>query len=126
MSAGSDVVVTGRIGKGSFEIIRELTNDAIMLAIEKTKTEAIQYEMQAGSPVPKDTGRLRSSFIISIVSQTIAMKWSAIDPAGKGYDYADIVDQRQPYSQKLLEWVKQRLHANLIAQLKILFAGVTI
>lgn len=121
----SDVVVIGRIGKGNFEIIKELTHQGVRLAIEKTKTEAIEYEMGGSSPVAIDTGRLRSSFIISIVSQTIAMRWSAIKP-GESFDYAGIVNIRQPYGQKMKEWVKRRLHANLIAQLKILFAGVTI
>ena len=96
----SDVVAVARIGKGNMEIIRELTIEAVREALERTRAEAVAYEQGGASPVPIDTGRLRSSFIISIVSQTIAMRWSAIKP-GDDFDYAGIVNQRQPYSERM-------------------------
>ena len=118
------VVVTARIGKGNMEIIKELTTDAVRLALEQTKADAIAYEQGGASPVPIDTGLLRSSFMISIVSQTIAMKWSAIRPADKNqFDYAGVQDAKHNYSGKMKEWVKRKLHENLISMLKMVFAG---
>ena len=91
MSTGADVVVQVRFDRESIEAVKQMTQAAIMAAIERVKARLSAYAMSGQSNVPVRTGRLRASFDVASTPRSLVFKWSAIDPKS-GYDYAKIQD----------------------------------
>lgn len=89
-----EVVAVTRMGPDSMDIIRQLTREAVALALGRAKGRIEQLQASDASQVPIDTGLLRSSFMISFTPAHIAMKWSALSPTG--FDYARVQDEGRP------------------------------
>ncbi len=114
----------GRVPTSAKEIMSQLIRTSITQAQYRAKERLLAWQMATGSPTPIDTGLLRSSFNVVIMDRTIVGKWSAIRPADpRQFDYAAIVNQRQPYSEQVKEKAKQILVEELIRELKTLYSG---
>ena len=124
MSAGAPVDVQMRFTEPAVALLQNLTEEAIRNAIQRTIARITNYAKSALSPVPIDTGRLRSSFDIGSTPRSIVFRWSAIDPR-TGFDYAKVQDEGRAnmvgkfYSDVVKMyarmWLVEELRAELMA-----------
>jgi hypothetical protein len=119
MSSGAEVVKVIRFDRESVKALKQLTEEAIRMAIEMATADISQYAMFDTGAVPVDTGRLKASFDIAFTPRHIAMKWSAIKPTDpRQFDYADHVDKTHSthsgYSKDIAFYAKEALRKALL------------
>ena len=110
-----------RFTRAAAAMLRLLTEQAIMRAIDNTVARLTELAKGSVSPVPIDTGLLRSSLAAAASPRSIIMHWSAISP--HGYDYAKVQDVGRPnmvgkfYSEVMRAYAKMWLVEELQKEL---------
>lgn len=89
---GSPVNIQIRPQKGAIPILKQLTEEAILRALDRTVARLAEEAEGMGSRVPIRTGALRYGVVLAASPRTIIMNWSATDPRS-GYDYAKVQDE---------------------------------
>ena len=87
----SRVDIQMRFTREAIALLIQLTEQAVVNAIERVKARLRAFEQSVVSPVPIKTGRLQRSFDIGSTPRSIVMSWTAVDPSS-GYNYALVQD----------------------------------
>ena len=118
----ASVNIQVRFTPEALAVVAQLTENAILRAIDRAVARLTEFATSGVSPVPVDSGDLKASVAIAGSLRTIIMHWSSFD---KGYDYAHVADVGRPndmyiatdYSGQMREVGKQFLMEELVREL---------
>ena len=118
----ASVNIQVRFTPEALAVVAQLTEDAILRAIDRAVDRLKTFGRSGVSPVPVDSGELKDSLVVAGSLRTIIMHWSSFD---KGYDYAHVADVGRPndmyiatdYSGQMREVGKQFLMEELVREL---------